>query len=214
MPSRRLRPSGTRPFWSPGARITWHEGAGPLGTGPLAIDPDQPHFASPVTVVSDDPDSLVVWLPVGTPVLRAERADGRSKRDDPTTLFTAEMVQGYGVHEQYDQLRIAPTGQPWSVWILREPGAPGHACWYVNLEAPHRRDARGVFTSDHVLDLVVGPDCSGAPKDEDELGLAVAQGVFSAQQARRIVRDCARVERLVEQWASPFCDGWERWRTG
>lgn len=51
----------------------WREGSGPLGTGAPVQDLSRPHFAPPVTVVRDDPDALVVWLPVGTTVLRAVR---------------------------------------------------------------------------------------------------------------------------------------------
>ena len=51
--------------WPVGTQIMWREGAGPLGTGPLVVDPSVPHFAQPVTVVRDDADGLVVWLPIG-----------------------------------------------------------------------------------------------------------------------------------------------------
>jgi hypothetical protein len=106
------RPSGTPPFWSPGTQIVWREGSGPLGTGAPVVDISAPHFAQPMTVVRDDASGLVAWLPIGTPVLRAARADGQGKRDDPTTLFTTEVVQERGVHAHFDQLRVVPTGRP------------------------------------------------------------------------------------------------------
>ncbi len=190
----------------------WREGDGPLGTGATVVDPSVPHFAQPVTVVRDDADALVVWLPTGTPVLRAARADGLGKRDDPITLFTAGLVQDRGVHADFHQLRIAPTGRPWSVWVFFSEATAAFAGWYVNLERPHVRDEHAVYTSDHVLDLVVAPDRSLVRKDEDELALAVAQGVFDAAAAESITRDVARVEALVAEWGSPFCDGWERFR--
>ena len=59
------RPSGTPPYWPAGEQIVWREGDGPLGTGATVIDTSGPHFAQPVTVVRDDPDALVVWLPIG-----------------------------------------------------------------------------------------------------------------------------------------------------
>ncbi|MGZ4454614.1 MAG: DUF402 domain-containing protein, partial [Nocardioides sp.] len=49
-------------------------------------------------------------------------------------------------------------------------------------------------------------------KDEDELTLAVAQGVFDAATAAEIREDAAQVEALVAAWGPPFCDGWERFR--
>lgn len=190
----------------------WREGVGPLGTGKMVVDPSVPHFAQPVTVVRDDPDALVVWLPVGTPTLRAARADGLGKRDDPTTLFTTGLVQERGVHRLFDQLRVAPTGRRWSVWVFFAEGTGDFAGWYVNFEEAHVRDENTVYTSDRVLDLVIDPDKTMVRKDEDELALAVEQGVFDAVEATAIERDAAFVEALVAAWDSPFCDGWEHFR--
>ena len=190
----------------------WREGSGPLGTGAPITDTRVPHFAYPVTVVRDDAEGFVGWLPCTTPVLRAARADGRGKRDDPATMFTADLVQQRGTHALYDQLRIAPTGRPWSVWVFFAEGSGKFAGWYVNLEAPHVRDQRTVFTSDHVLDLFVDPDGSVMRKDEDELVLAVAQRVFDEAEARAIRRDAEVVEQLVADWGTPFCDRWETFR--
>jgi len=206
------RPSGSQPFWPAGKQIMWREGSGPLGTGDPIVDTSAPHFAQPVTVVRDDADALVVWLPVGTPVLRTVRADGQGKRDDPATLFTTEVVQDRGVHADFDQLRVVPMGRPWSVWVFFTEGTGDFAGWYVNLEKPHVRDERAVYTSDHVLDLVISPDRTLTLKDEDELVLAVAQGVFSPAAASVIAAQAAAVEALVADWGSPFCDGWERFR--
>lgn len=190
----------------------WREGDGPLGTGATVVDTSVPHFAQPVTVVRDDAAGLVVWLPTGTPVLRAARADGLGKRDDTSTLFTAELVQDYGLHTDFDQLRVAPTGRPWSVWVFFTEGTGQFAGWYVNLEKPHARDEQTVYTSDHVLDIVVSPDRTVRRKDEDELALAVAQGVFDAAVAAAIEADAAAVECLIADWRPPFSDGWESFR--
>src|SRR4029079_12426777 len=76
------RPSGSPPYWPTGTQILWRSGDGPLATGsPIAEDggQPQPRFAEPVTVVRDDADGLVAWLPTGTPVLRVGRADGLGK---------------------------------------------------------------------------------------------------------------------------------------
>lgn len=206
------RPSGGPPYWPAGTQIMWREGDGPLGTGATVVDTSVPHFAQPLTVVCDDAGALVGWLPTGTPVLRAARADGLGKRDDPRTLFTADLVQERGVHACFDQLRVAPTGRPWSVWVFFTEGTGEFAGWYVNLERPHVRDEHAVYTSDHVLDLVIEPDRSMVRKDEDELTIAVEQGVFDAAAAAAIEADAAAVEALVAGWGSPFCDGWERFR--
>lgn len=190
----------------------WREGSGPLGTGPPVTDLTTPHFATPMTVIRDDAYGLVAWLPVGTAVLRAARSDGLGKRDDRRTLFTGPVVQEPGEHAVYHQLRVALTGRAWSVWVLFTAGTAEFAGWYVNLERPHVRDARCVYTTDHVLDVVVAADRTVVRKDEDELALAVEQGVFDVAEAAGITADAAAVEALVARWASPFCDGWERFR--
>jgi hypothetical protein len=190
----------------------WREGDGPLGTGAIVVDTSVPHFGQPVTVVRDDADGLVVWLRCGTPVVCAARADGRGKRDDPGTMFTADLVREEATHTLFDQLRIAPTGRSWSAWALFAEASGQFAGWYVNLERPHARDGHGVYTSDHVLDLVIGPDRTVIRKDQDELALAVAQGVFSGHMATAIEEAAAAVEALAAEWGQPFCGGWESFR--
>ncbi len=190
----------------------WREGDGLLGTGATVVDTSVPHFAQPVTAVRDDADALVVWLPIGTPVLRAARADGLGKCADLRALFTAPLVQEAGVHAYFDQVRIAPTGMPWSVWVFFAEDSGKFAGWYVNLERPHVRDEGTVFTSDHVLDLIVSPDRTVVREDEDEMVLAVAQGVFDASAAASIEGDADEVEALIAVWGPPFCDGWEHLR--
>jgi hypothetical protein len=209
------RPSGSPPYWPTGAQVMWRSGEGPLAAGAPAREDgraDVPQFAEPVTVVRDDASALVAWLAVGTPVLRVARADGRGKRDDKATLFTAESVQDVGVHAWYDIVRIAPTGRPWSVWVFFTENTGEFAGWYVNLEDPHTRDHRAVYTRDHVLDLEIEPDRTVTRKDEDELALAVAQGRYDPATAAAIEADAAEVEAIVADWGPPFCDGWEHFR--
>jgi predicted RNA-binding protein associated with RNAse of E/G family len=208
----RPRPSGSPPYWPTGAQIIWRSGEGSLAAGAAATNDGcepVPIFAEPVTVVRDDADSLIVWLAVGTPVLRVARADGLGKRDDKSTLFTAATVQDIGVHAWYDILRIAPTGRPWSVWVFFTEHTRQFAGWYVNLEDPHTRDEHAVYTRDHVLDLEIAPDRTMVRKDQDELALAVAQGRFAAAAAAAIEANAAEAEAIVADWGPPFCDGWE-----
>jgi predicted RNA-binding protein associated with RNAse of E/G family len=206
------RPSGGPPYWSTGTQVMWRYGDGPLGTGAAITDTTVAHFAEPVTVVRDDADGLVAWLAAGTPVLCAGRADGLGKRADKSTLFTAETVQEIGEWTDYDVLRIAPTARPWSVCVFFAEHTGDFAGWYVNLEDPHIRDDHAVYTSDHVLDLLIAPDRSLSRKDEDELELAVAQGLYDAATAAAIEADAAEVEAIVADWGAPFCDGWEHYR--
>lgn len=207
-----LRPSGSPPYWATGTQVLWRSGRGLLATGAEDVNSSVPHYAEPVTVVKDDADALVAWLAAGTQVLHAARADGLGKREDKSTLFIAETVQAVGLWTDYDVLRIAPTGQPWSVWLFFAEGTGEFDGWYVNLEAPHVRDEDAVYTSDHVLDLEIEPDRHMSRKDEDELALAVQQGLYDRATKAAIEADAAAVEAIVRNWGSPFCDGWEHFR--
>lgn len=195
------RPSGPPPYFSPGQQILWHYRR-------PGWAPGDAQFVYPVTVVRDDADALVAWLPVGTPYLAARLEGGGDLRSgDVRTAFTAPRIQGEAVWQGCDTLRVAPTGRPWSVWLFFEDGR--FDGYYVNLEQVHTRDAAGVYSGDHVLDVLVEPDGTHLRKDEDELALAVEQGRFTAAEARRIEADAAAAEAVVASWGHPFCDGWE-----
>lgn len=180
--------------WEPGTQIRWIYGDG---------------FVEPMTVVRDDEQALVAWLPAGTPTRRLVRADGRPLRADPSTMFTAERVQVDAVWEDHDVLRIAPTNAWWSVWVFFDATTHAFEGWYVNIEDPLTRGDQEVRTRDHVLDIQVEPDRTRSRKDEDELELAVQQGRYNRDEAELITTVAEQAEELIDAWGSPFCDGWE-----
>jgi len=53
----------------------------------------------------------------------------------------------------------------------------------------------------------------GRWKDEDHLEEAVEIGLFTAEKAAAIRAENHRAIERIEAWASPFDEGWERWRT-
>lgn len=183
--------------WTPGTQIVWRYGDA---------------AADPMTVVRDDDDALVAWLPAGTPVLRSVREDGRPLRADPATLFTAPRRVVEGTWDDHDVLRIHPTNAWWSVWVFFAAGTDTFEGWYVNIEDPHTRGELETRTRDHVLDVWVEPDRSHSRKDEDELVLAVRQGRYNRDEAELITGVAAQAEAVIAEWGAPFCDGWETWR--
>jgi hypothetical protein len=195
------RPSGYPPYWEPGTQILWHYGL-----------LDRPHHVTPLTVVRDDAEALVAWLPAGTPLLRVARRDGLGRSEDRAHMFTADRVWAPGTWEQYDVLRIAPTGVPWSCWAFYELGSRAFAGWYVNLEDVHTRDDRAVYSYDRILDLWIDPDGSHGRKDEDELVLAVEQGRYTQPEADAITATAADAEVVIADWGPPYCDAWETFR--
>jgi hypothetical protein len=184
-------------FWSPGTEIMWRYGEPGLD------------FAAPMRVVSDDECALVAWLPMGTPVLKLVRADGRDLRAERSDAFTASRRQVESVWAQYSVLRVYQPGRWWSVWIFFAGASGAFEGWYVNIEDPHVRHGRTTRSRDHVLDVWVEPNRSVERKDEDELVLAVEQGRYTQAEADAITAVAAEVESVIHAWGTPFCDGWE-----
>ena len=109
-------------------------------------------------------------------------------------------------------LRIAPVGQPFEVFapVTLEGGV---ASWYVNFQRPLTRTLQGFDTMDETLDLIVASDFSTwERKDEDELELAVAMGVYDATEAQRISDACDSVENVLRRGAVPWDRRWHDWR--
>lgn len=84
--------------------------------------------------------------------------------------------------------------------------------YYINIEVPYVRTARGIETSDLVLDVVVSGDHSYRHKDEDELECAREAGLFSPQDIVAIRRAAARAVDDVTAWRFPFNAGFENFQ--
>ena len=140
---------------------------------------------------------------------RAPRCGGAI--GDPATAFTAPRRQSQGTWFGNGNLRIAPTGRPWSVWLFWNDDGSFNG-YYGNIEDPHRRDAHNVFTVDHVLDVEVDAAGRRWRKDEHELRAAVHQGRYTAAQAAWIEGCAVELEQVIDDGGSPFGDGWETFR--
>lgn len=200
-----MRPSGEPPYWQPGDIVNWRYRR-PTRFG------RQPEWVVPVTVVRDDAAGLVAWVAPETPMWTVSRADGRALRDvELARRFDGERVQTSGAWQGPGILRVAPTGAPWSIWYFRDLHGQ-HRGWYINLERPHQRDALNVYTEDYILDLWVTPDRKVTLKDEDELTEATRAGRFTKAEADRIRQLALQAKTVVDDWQSPFNDGWEAWQ--
>lgn len=195
-------------YWSPGEVIHWHY------RRPGALFENGPVLRQnvyPMRVVRDDHRGLIAWLAPGTMGIAPVRADGRPLARGPGVEFGYEWRMAQRPWLGTGTLRIAPAGMPWSVWLAWRPDWE-FVDWYVNLEDAHLRDARGVYTCDHVLDLILKPGGQSLRKDEDELAAALEQGRFDAGQVQAIEAN-ARVaaDSMVNRdW--PFAPQWCDWR--
>ena len=152
--------------------------------------------------------------------------------ETPTHIVTAtipgaESLQLVGGRHETIQDVAAGTERtavlPWRtnrvVWVtpVRAAHAVGHFWnaasgqfigYYINLQAPVRRSASGIDSTDHVLDIVVDPDGEWRWKDEDELELAVRVGMFSKSESVEIRTEGLRV---ISQLHAILPTGWEDW---
>jgi uncharacterized protein len=158
-------------------------------------------YAFPMTVVEDQGERVVLWIPADTPCKRparkvtlADRARGEwVLTDKPWSDGSATLI-------------LFAAGQAHATWLFWDEQRT-FTGWYVNLEDPWRRTAIGFDTRDHLLDIAVDPDEAWRWLDESDLETAIRLGLFTAEEASRIR---AEGERVIRRW--PFPTGWEDWR--
>lgn len=164
----------------------------------------------PHVVVRDDAALLALYLPAGTPLgLKYEERLDRVSRSAEERTARAETAAATRVWREFDVLRLIPPGARHSTWLFWRGGR--HLGWYVNMEAPYRRHALGIDTTDNIVDLWVTPELEWRWKDIEELDDRVERGLIHPYEAAAFRREGERVIAAVESRASPFCDGWEQW---
>ena len=164
--------------------------------------------ARPLTVVADDDDLMMFFLPIGAEWL----APGPEVED----LVRARVSNAWTTSRR----RWEDTYVLSFTW----PGA-GHAVlhfwnedwtprsWYVNVQRPLRRFELGFDTADQDLDVVVEADLSGWRwKDEDQVALGIDLGLYAEADGMAFRREAERgVRRLLER-EPPFDRDWTDWR--
>ena len=161
----------------------------------------------PVTVVEDSPTRTALFMPAGTVWKAPFFPDGR-----PMRLPKGEFVLS-GVRHPRNTLVLIEPGASHAVRAWWNSDFSEFTGWYVNLERPLQRYARGFHFLDETLDIVASPDLSEWHwKDEDELEEAVAMGVITPQRAAELRREGERVIEKMKHRRTPFNEGWENWR--
>ncbi|WP_409466065.1 DUF402 domain-containing protein [Amycolatopsis sp. GA6-003] len=158
----------------------------------------------PLRVVADDGETLLGWLPLGTPIVGSRLADGRSLREAPLEQrFREPRVRVRDIWHGTSTLRLIPDRAWSSVWWFFE--ADGRfRDWYVNLELPRGRTETGPDRIDGILDLVVTPGAGWKWKDEDEAEAAVEAGRLTAAELGKLRAEGERLGALAERGAFPF----------
>lgn len=161
--------------------------------------------ARAATVVQDDHDQVTLFIPTGSPAMRAFR-DGRleRRRDLPYDLAPVRYDEAHVLSFAWPEVPYAILRfyrPDWSAWS-----------WYVNLQDPLRRSAVGFDTEDHVLDVIIELDGTWRWKDEDELADAVERGLFTDHEAERFRRHGLEAVRRLPDREPPFDREWSSWR--
>jgi hypothetical protein len=171
--------------------------------------------ARPLVVVDDSPERTLLWIPFGT---RRKVPVTPPERDDPPDIGARTIAS----LEHADWVLGDHAWDVSSLWVLRPHawhstwiswGANGsHLGWYVNLQAPMRRNPVGFEAMDLMLDVVVEPDLSWRWKDRNEFDEIVARGIFDAETARVVMNEARSVIDDIESPRAPFNEPWPTWR--
>ena len=165
--------------------------------------------AQPQIVVQDEPDLLVLYIPVGTrwklPVALNGGRAGASSRFKAGWML--KDVEWHGLN----RLTMKILDADYSVEIYRDAVDDSLRGWYINLEDPFRRTSLGFDFLDQMLDIIVSPDLSTWRwKDEDEFEEAVRLGVLSPARASTLRNEGEKAIAWLQSGKSPF-NGWEKW---
>jgi len=175
--------------------------------------------ATPVRVISDTPEALLVSHWPGVQLLSPRRYLDALHSGLPEDRFRLIRELGAGQWELCQRpwrdttvlTRVSP-GDWFSVHrfydVSHRPGI-----WYVNFERPAARTASGYDTCDLSIDLVVSPDLSSYQwKDEDEYAVGREAGFISDDEHENIERAKTSVLRLLARREGPFAGDWSEWR--
>jgi hypothetical protein len=168
---------------------------------------DRVFEARPMIVVQDDPEQLMLYLPPGVRCGVPVDGSGHALRL-PDRPWRYEL-RPRGMDPN---LSFAWPGVPYAVILLTVPDPPRRV-WYVNLERPVARTPIGFDTVDHALDVLIELDGSAwSWKDEDELGEAVRDGLFTPEEAADFRAWGERARDRILAGDAPFDRDWTGWR--
>jgi hypothetical protein len=166
---------------------------------------DRVFEARPTIVVKDEADQTMLLLPAGVRCGVPVDDEGRELRIPDRAWHLEVRSRG-----PQPILSFAWPELPYSVLLWT---SHGRRVWYVNLQDPLTRTSVGFDTVDHALDVLIELDGSGwSWKDEDELQLAVARGLFSEHEAAEFRRWGEVATEHVLAPSPPFDRDWTAWQ--
>ncbi|MDX6513163.1 MAG: hypothetical protein QOE36_2667 [Gaiellaceae bacterium] len=154
------------------------------------------------TVVSDEEDLLVLYMPEGGPL-------GFPSTDffgAPHPWSRRDRWHGHGV------LQLQRPRESHAVWVFWEGPAREFTGWYVNIQEPFRRTAIGFDTQDLELDIVIGLDGSWRWKDAERMGEWIERGRWTREEVAAIRAEGERVITELEAGRRWWSDSWADWQ--
>ncbi|MCZ6539955.1 MAG: DUF402 domain-containing protein [Chloroflexi bacterium] len=165
----------------------------------------------PSIVVTDTPELIATWTPVGTTVVNGVSGGAAHLSVEVMAAKSWEMVSRKW--RISGTLRLKSPRAMWSLWLFWEKDMVDLRAWYINIDAPYRRTPLGFDTWDMFLDVVVTPDRkSWRYKDEDEFAEAIAAGLFTDEEAGAVRVAAAQALEIVKADRPPFDSTWASWR--
>ena len=143
-------------------------------------------------VVTDTPELIVTWLPLGAPVLSGVSnadavSDGGKGHISAETMAAKAWTMVPRNWHTAGTLRLKNPRSMWSLWVFWDEGMTTQKGWYINIDAPYKRTRFGFDTWDMFLDVVVESDRkSWRYKDEDEFAEAIEAGLFTEREAAEV----------------------------
>ena len=166
---------------------------------------DKVQAAWPVTVVSDSPQALVLFLAAGTRYRIRHFSDDL---EDRMPIGEWKLVERDWTR---DMIRIMFPGDNHAYLGFWDQNRRFDR-WYINVEREYTRTPAGIDFVDLFLDVVMDADTGKWRwKDEPELGCAVSLGLVSEEESELIRAEGRVAIRRFNDGAPPFGQGWENW---
>jgi Protein of unknown function (DUF402) len=175
--------------------------------------------ATPVRVISDTPQALLVSHWPGVQLLSPQRYLDASESGLPEDRIRLIRELAAGRWDLCNRpwrdntvLTRVSAGDWFSVHRFYDGGQqPG--VWYVNFERPAARTPLGYDTCDLCVDLVVAPDLASYQwKDEDEYAVGREAGFISDDEHENVQQARATVLQMLARGLGPFAGDWSVWR--
>ena len=154
----------------------------------------------PVYVIEDRPDLLAVYLAGGSEI-------GIAPGDWPVV----HPWSGRGRWSGHGVVMLHRPGEPYAVWVFWEGPGRAFALWYVNLQAPLTRTARGFDTLDRELDLLSRDGKVWHFKDDENLEARVAEGRMTPDEVAEVRADGARLHAEMSGGGCWWDASWALW---